>query len=268
MIGGWDLPVDLRRVGLGVALGVLVGVGGCRASVPGGVATTGPAPFAYPGWFLSTPLPLGSTAVGYAPNWRTTTVAESAAVANGQAALSAARRLRITWDAAFQSGMGVALTAMGERVREEPLMPPIDSVHLRASVETRGMRLVLVADPGSPGADVQGTSVVGVGREPSWVRSPPRERGVLYAVGVAPVTFREEIGWQEAERHARVQLAAAGATAVRALDQGAGAVGVTVMDLRSSAVLSEVHVVARWRDATTCFVLVHARIDPSGRGEG
>lgn len=244
-------------------LGSLAWGTGCRASAPAGDPTVAPAAYAYPSWFLATPSPLGAVGVGFAPAWRTAAVAESAAVANGREALRAARRVRIGWDAAFQAGMGVSLTAMGERVREEALDPPIDSVRLLATVEAQGMRLVLVGDPERRLPSVRAEALVSPGRAPRWIRSPPSEPGVLYAVGVAAVTFREEIGWQEAERHGRLQLAAGGGTAVRALEQGAGAAAVSVLDLRAAAVLSEVHVIARWRDATTCFVLMRGTAQPS-----
>jgi len=124
--------------------------------------------------------------------------------------------------------------------------------------------LVLLADSREVHSAVVSGSLRRVGREPAWVRTlPVGGVGEVFAVGVSPVTFREESGWQAAERHARLLLAASGATTVRGMERGFGPFGSAVLHLRATAVLSEVHVEARWRDGRSCFVLVRGKVQSS-----
>lgn len=245
-----------------VALLVALAVA-CRSSAarPVEVIVPAEAPVrTYPGWFLAPGPALGATVVGYAGVGLKRAEAESAAVNDARVRLALARRVRVELDAAYQSGLGVALTSQGERFREAPLDPVPDSVRLLASEAVRGMMLVLVTGM-RESVEAFATGLVALdGAPPAWVRELPRAEGVVYAVGVSPATFREAAGWQEAERHARAQLAASVSTRVRTLAMGAGNDVATVTTVSSAVTLADVAVQGRWRDGQTCFVLVRGRV--------
>ena len=214
----------------------------------------------YPAWFLAPGPALGATVVGYAGVGLKRAEAESAAVNDARVRLALARRVRVELDAAYQSGLGVALNSQGERFREAPLDPVPDSVRLLASEAVRGMMLVLVTGT-RESAEPPASGLVAVDSVPPvWVRELPRAEGVVYALGVSPATFREAAGWQEAERHGRAQLAASVSTRVRTLAMGAGGDEATVTTVSSAVTLADVAVQGRWRDGQTCFVLVRGRV--------
>ncbi len=244
-----------------------VGVFACAPAGGLAVATVTPAvavplveSLEYPAWFLTPGPALAGTVVSFAAVGLQRAAAESAAVVDARETVARARRVRIELDAAFQSGLGVALTSQGERFREIALSPVPDSVRLIASAAVRGTLFALVAGPRQT-IELPGVTLIAVpATPPEWVRTLPRGEGVVYAVGVAPATFREAAGWLEADRHGRAQLAASVSSRVRTLAMGAGRDEATVTTVSSAVTLADLVVEGRWRDRSTCFVLVRGRV--------
>lgn len=240
-----------------------VGVGCAPAPTRGaplGAAVPLTEPLAYPAWFLAPGPPLAGTVVAFAPVGMRRAAAESVAVFDARERLAVARRVRLEVDAAFQSGLGVAMTSQGERFRETALSPIPDSARLVASAAVRGTLFALVSGP-RQSVEPPGEALVPVAATPpAWVGTLPRGDGVVYAVGVAPATFREAGGWLEAERHARAQLAATVSSRVRTLAMGAGRDEATVTTVSSAVTVGDLVVEGRWRDRSTCFVLVRGRV--------
>lgn len=257
--GLFPFPVLASWMALGAlacapAPGVGAPAGAPAASMPLAEA------LAYPAWFLAPGPTLAGTVTSFAPVGLQRAAAESVAVEEAKARVALARRVRIELDAAFQSGLGVPLTSQGERFRETALSPLPDSVRLVTSAAVRGTLFALVAGP-RQSVDSPGEALVPVpATPPTWVGTLPRADGVVYAVGVAPATFREAGGWLEAERHARAQLAASVSSRVRTLAMGAGRDEATVTTVSSAVTLADLVVEGRWRDRSTCFVLVRGRV--------
>ena len=252
----------LALVGAWGAVAASLGLVACRPSAPPAalVAPSVAEARTYPAWFLAPGPALGATAVGYAAVGLRRAEAESAAVNDARVRLALARRVRVELDAAYESGLGVSLTSQGERFREEPLDPVPDSVRLLASEAVRGMLLVLVTGT-RESAEAPAAGLVALDSvAPGWVRVLPRADGLVYALGVAPATFREAGGWIEAERHGRAQLAASVSTRVRTLAMGTARDEATVTTVSSAVSLADVAVQGRWRDGQTCFVLVRGRV--------
>jgi hypothetical protein len=266
MVAGWQGGARRISAGLlafwGGAVVTLLLLAGCRppARPVEAIAPAATPVRTYPSWFVAPGPALGATAVGYAQVGLKRAEAESAAVNDARVRLALARRVRLELDAAYESGLGVSLTSQGERFREAPLDPVPDSVRLLASEAVRGLLLVLVTGT-RESVEAPGGGLVALDSlAPSWVRELPRAEGLVYALGVAPATFREAAGWMEAERHGRVQLAASVSTRVRTLAMGAGRDEATVTTVSSAVTLADVAVQGRWRDGQTCFVLMRGRV--------
>ena len=267
LAGLFLFPVVASRAVRSALLGASVGALACAPAMPPAMPPAAPAvavplaeALAYPAWFLSPGPALAGTVTSFASVGLRRAAADSVAVEEARARIALARRVRIELDAAFQSGLGVALTSQGERFRETALSPVPDSAWLVASVAVRGTLFALVAGP-RQSVEPPGDALVPVAATPpAWVGTLPRGEGVVYAVGVAPATFREAGGWLEAERHARAQLAASVSSRVRTLAMGAGRDEATVTTVSSAVTLAELVVEGRWRDRSTCFVLVRGRV--------
>ena len=253
-------PVLASGTVSGLALGCAPGARASTPAAPAPASVPLAEALAYPAWFLTPGPALAGTVASFAPVGLRRAAADSAAVEEAKARLAIGRRVRVELDAAFQSGLGVALTSQGERFHETALSPAPDSARLVASVALRGTLFALVAGP-RQSVDSPGEALVSVpATPPAWVGTLPRGEGVVYAVGVAPATFREAGGWLEAERHARAQLAASVSAQVRTLAMGAGRDEATVTTVSSAVTLADLVVEGRWRDRSTCFVLVRGRV--------
>jgi len=101
-------------------------------------------------------------------------------------------------------------------------------------------------------------------RPPDWISNPPRVSSGTAVVGIARSTFREELGWQEAEENGLRQLAAAAMSELRGLQRSTSEAQEGVVTSRVDAVLESVVVLARWRDGSNCFVLMRAVAIPVG----
>jgi hypothetical protein len=213
--------------------------------------------FVYPVWFVQ-----GGTAgviVGYAPDFMTSTTAESLAVVDAHLRARLSARMRIRVDAGFEARPGEWFDTRGEISEEEPL---VDSVPLfmKGSTSARGMYLVAAgldsAAPRVPAAMVTLGATL-----PSWLEHPPASEGEWwYGVGISTAYAREYVSWDAAERHARQTLAFNAGARLRSMMAGTEEQEMSVMEVSTAVEMEAVSVVSRWRDAGNCYVLVRGRI--------
>lgn len=227
------------------------------------VPVKAPAPlsvYRYPAWFVDGAV-AAHAAVGYAPRYETRALSESLSVADGAERLRAYRRVRVRDEQAFVASAGSALEHVAEVVRLEPMHDAIPARAL-AYAERGTMALALVGPERGP--VVRAGEVSLSVRAPSWVRNPPRGNAGTVVVGIARATYREELGWQEAEENGLRQLAAVAASELRGLQRSTPGVQESVVSSRAEAVLESVVVLARWRDGSNCFVLMRGLAMPIG----
>lgn len=216
--------------------------------------------YRYPSWFVNGDL-AGDAAVGYAPTYQTRELSESLSVSDAGERFHTYRRLRLRDEQAFVAQAGSVLEPVAERVQLEALLEPV-AVQTLAFAERGMMGIALVGRAGAaevPSGDV----ALGV-RPPEWIGNPPRVSLGTVVVGIARSTFREELGWQEAEENGLRQLAAAAMSELRGLQRSTTEAQEGVVTSRVEAVLESVVVLARWRDGSTCFVLMRAVAIPVG----
>lgn len=213
--------------------------------------------FAYPSWFVQGGV--GGFVVGYAPDYATTTTAESLAVLDAHARARLSARMRVSVDAGFESRPGEWLDSRGEISEEIPL---VDSVPLwvmgRAS--TRGMFL-LAMGADSTAASISASMVVLGASPPPWLEQPPASDGEWwYGVGVSTAYVREYVSWDEAERHARQTLALNAGAQLRSLTAGTEEEEMAVLQVSTAVEMESLSVLSRWRDASNCYALVRGRV--------
>jgi len=101
--------------------------------------------------------------------------------------------------------------------------------------------------------------------EPKWVSVLPKEPNYLYAVGLFKSSFREVDSWKIAEKKARILLAFTVEAKTKGMNMAVDYQSIIVSDIKTSAYLSDIQVVERWKDEelNICYVLVKMK-DPTG----
>ena len=93
---------------------------------------------------------------------------------------------------------------------------------------------------------------------PSWITTPPKEPGYLYAIGNSNPYYREVNSWRIAEKRARITLAFNLESKIRGLAKKLDSSMETISTISTDVQLNRVQVIARWKhpEDNTCHVLV------------
>lgn len=94
--------------------------------------------------------------------------------------------------------------------------------------------------------------------QPSWITTPPKEPGYLYAIGNSNPYYREVNSWRIAEKRARITLAFNLESKIRGLAKKLNTSMETISTISTDVQLNRVQVIARWKhpEHKTCHVLV------------
>ena len=94
--------------------------------------------------------------------------------------------------------------------------------------------------------------------QPSWMTTPPKEPGYLYALGHSNPYYREVNSWRTAEKRARIALAFNLKSKIRGLAKKLDSSMETISTISTDVQLNRVQVIARWKhpEDNTCHVLV------------
>jgi hypothetical protein len=158
------------------------------------------------------------------------------------------------------------LVFCGESIRllEVPEITPRTCV---LDTQWVGDQVWVVAAPSPGPTPALGGPILLPPTAPHWIKHPPQEPGILYAVGSAPVAYAEESeAWPQAEYRALLDLGFAVKSTVTSLGKALDRSLVGVETIKVDTLVRGFRVVARWRDATHVHVLARVAVEgTSGR---
>ena len=222
----------------------------------------------YPRWFLN-PVELGCerVIVGFASPSYYTDSAISRAVKNARENFARQQSSRIEGGQLFwatEAGtywMGADFTEQYDTAASETaltLLAPVDSL------ATKNVTLCLLIDQGCQ-PDRRFLQRVAIRPEaPSWTETLPEDSKYLYAVGLSTEYYYEVSSWLEAERMGRRSLARSVVVALASLQRVNDHEGHDLRREQVSVSLSNIEVVARWRDFQKKIVYVLLRAPKEG----
>lgn len=96
-------------------------------------------------------------------------------------------------------------------------------------------------------------------KQPSWVESLPEQDGYLYGVGMSQEYFYEQSSWQTAEKNAYMSIARSIGIRVQGMQKQDAVEHQDVRNEDLNAVMHQVEVIARWKDAVKKVFYVLSR---------
>ena len=196
----------------------------------------------YPQWFWTPPIDF-SCAVGYARIYfyRQSSIGQATENAINQLARQHQVDIvggRITIDQVQVADFSeVTPPALRKRVSNQ--------YHVWATYETPQLLLVLIGDQKCKLAT---RKPLASQKKPGWLINRPTNDGFIYGVGNCNPRYHPEIGWQAAEKHARINLAVNLKAEIRHLGKYATDYNEQITSTEIAVRLKNIAVVARWYD--------------------
>ena len=196
----------------------------------------------YPQWFLTPPIDL-SCAVGYARSYFHRQSSIEQAIENAIDQLARQYQVdivggRITIDQVQVADFSeVTPSALRKQVSNQ--------YHVWATYETPQLLLVLI---GNQKRKLTTRKTLASQKKPGWLSNRPVNDGFIYGVGNCNPRYHPEIGWQTAEKHARINLAVNLQAKIRHLGKYATDYNEQIASTEIEVRLKNIAVVARWYD--------------------
>lgn len=209
----------------------------------------------YPDWFLNTPQTGHFYAVGYSPVQFYDKSTQERAFSNLKIHLSSRLGLHLDVTEMWERLPDNSFTLRGREVLADTLNKDVES-HSLASAVVGSMQIILGSTHNN--AEFPKSRLIRPGIKPDWVNNPPNSDTHFYAVGIASLGPMEYMDWQRAEQNALFSLAHQKSSHIRMVERMLNYSIESVIVLDSNVLLHDIFVVARWRDDSTCYVLVRA----------